>query len=281
MALVDNVFIEMCENILSNGVSSVGENVRPKWEDGSPAHTIKTFGVVNRYDLRIEFPALTLRPLAFKSCVEELLWIWSKKSNNVNDLGPRIWDAWADDTGSIGTAYGYQLGKLHKYREGMFDQVDRVLFDLKNDPFSRRIMTNMFVHEDLHSMGLYPCAYSLTFNVTKASDGNMVLNAILNQRSQDILAASAWNVAQYAVLVHMFAQSSGMVAGELVHVVADAHIYDRHVPAVRELVSRCPLPAAELWIDPTITNFYEFSVDSFKLIGYQAHEQVKNIPIAV
>ncbi len=276
MSLADNLFINMCNDILANGVSTEGEKVRPKWEDGSYAYTIKRFGVISRYDLSKEFPAITLRRTAFKSCIDEILWIWQKKSNNINDLKSHIWDSWADSNGSIGKAYGYQLGVKHQYREGNMDQVDRVLFDLKNNPYSRRIMTNIYVHQDLHEMNLYPCAYSMTFNVIGDK-----LNAILNQRSQDILAANNWNVMQYAVLLHMFAQVSGLKAGELVHVIADAHIYDRHIPLIKELISRPTFKAPDFWINPEITDFYKFTTDDFRLDNYETGPQIKNIPVAV
>ena len=282
MSYADKVFIDMCRDIIDNGTSTEGEKVRPVWEDGTSAYTIKRFGVVNRYDLSKEFPALTLRRTAIKSCVDELLWIWQKKSNNVNELKSHIWDSWADETGSIGKAYGYQMGVKHQYKEGRMDQTDRVIFDLKNNPYSRRIMTNIYVHNDLHEMHLYPCAYSMTFNVTKEKDSEkLTLNAILNQRSQDVLAANNWNVCQYAVLVHMLAQVSGMKAGEFVHVIADAHIYDRHVPMIEELISREPLPAPTFWLNPEITDFYDFTPDDVRLDRYETHPQIKNIPIAV
>ena len=282
MSYADKVFIDMCRDIIDNGTSTEGEKVRPVWEDGTSAYTIKRFGVVNRYDLSKEFPALTLRRTAIKSCVDELLWIWQKKSNNVNELKSHIWDSWADETGSIGKAYGYQMGVKHQYKEGRMDQTDRVIFDLKNNPYSRRIMTNIYVHNDLHEMHLYPCAYSMTFNVTKAKDSEkLTLNAILNQRSQDVLAANNWNVCQYAVLVHMLAQVCGMKAGEFVHVIADAHIYDRHVPMIEELISREPLPAPTFWLNPEITDFYDFTPDDVRLDRYETHPQIKNIPIAV
>ena len=282
MSYADKVFIDMCRDIIDNGTSTEGEKVRPVWEDGTSAYTIKRFGVVNRYDLSIEFPALTLRRTAIKSCVDELLWIWQKKSNNVNELKSHIWDSWADETGSIGKAYGYQMGVKHQYKEGRMDQTDRVIFDLKNNPYSRRIMTNIYVHNDLHEMHLYPCAYSMTFNVTKEKDSEkLTLNAILNQRSQDVLAANNWNVCQYAVLVHMLAQVCGMKAGEFVHVIADAHIYDRHVPMIEELISREPLPAPTFWLNPEITDFYDFTPDDVRLDRYETHPQIKNIPIAV
>lgn len=276
MSLADHIFISMCQDILDNGFSDEGTEVRPRWTDGAPAHTRKKFGVVNRYDLSKEFPILTLRPTNLRNAVDEILWIWQKKSNNIHDLNSHIWDAWADEAGSIGKAYGYQLGVKHRYKEGMFDQVDRVLYDLKHNPSSRRIMTNLYNHEDLHAMNLYPCAYSMTFNVS----GN-TLNAILNQRSQDVLVANNWNVVQYAVLVHMFAQVSGLKVGELVHVIADAHIYDRHEPLIRELVQRQPKPAPRLVINPDIRNFYEFRVSDFVLEGYEPHPQIKSIPVAV
>ena len=282
MSYADKVFIDMCRDIIDNGTSTEGEKVRPVWEDGTSAYTIKRFGVVNRYDLSKEFPALTLRRTAIKSCVDELLWIWQKKSNNVNELKSHIWDSWADETGSIGKAYGYQMGVKHQYKEGRMDQTDRVIFDLKNNPYSRRIMTNIYVHNDLHEMNLYPCAYSMTFNVTKEKDSEkLTLNAILNQRSQDVLAANNWNVCQYAVLVHMLAQVCGMKAGEFVHVIADAHIYDRHVPMIEELISREPLPAPTFWLNPEITDFYDFTPDDVRLDRYETHPQIKNIPIAV
>ena len=276
MSYADRLFIDMCQDILDHGYSTEGEKVRPKWEDGSYAYTIKRFGVVNRYDLSKEFPALTLRRTAFKSAVDEILWIWQKKSNNIHELKSHIWDEWADADGSIGKAYGYQLGVKHQYKEGMMDQVDRVLFDLKENPYSRRIMTNMYVHLDMHEMNLYPCAYSMTFNVTDDK-----LNAVLNQRSQDILTANNWNVVQYAVLLHMIAQVSGLKAGELVHVIADAHIYDRHIPLVKELISRETYPAPDFWINPEIKNFYDFTTDDVRLDNYQTGPQIKNIPVAV
>ena len=281
MSYADQVFVDMCKDILTNGTDTKGEKVRPKWEDGSFAYTIKKFGVVNRYDLRKEFPALTLRKTGFKSCVDELLWIWQKKSNNVNELSSHIWDAWADETGSIGKAYGYQMSVKHKYKEGEMDQVDRVLYDLKNNPYSRRIMTNIYVHQDLHEMNLYPCAYSMTFNVCKNEEtGKLVLNGILNQRSQDVLAANNWNVCQYAALIHMFAQVNDMEVGEFVHVIADAHIYDKHVPLIEELITREQHPAPKLWINPEIKDFYDFTPDDLKLIDYETGPQIK-FPVAV
>lgn len=282
MSYADKVFIAMCRDIIDNGTSTEGEKVRPVWEDGASAYTIKRFGVVNRYDLSKEFPALTLRRTAIKSCVDEMLWIWQKKSNNVHELKSHIWDSWADETGSIGKAYGYQMGVKHQYKEGMMDQTDRVIYDLKNNPYSRRIMTNIYVHQDLHEMNLYPCAYSMTFNVTKEADSDILtLNGILNQRSQDVLTANNWNVCQYAVLLHMLAQVCGMKAGELVHVIADAHIYDRHIPMVEELIAREPYPAPKFRLNPEITDFYDFTPDDVALDDYQTHPQMKNIPVAV
>ena len=276
MSKADDLFIAMCKDIIENGYDTKGEKVRPKWEDGTSAYTIKRFGVVNRYNLAEEFPAITLRKTYIKSAIDELLWIWQKKSNNVHDLHSHIWDAWADEDGSIGKAYGYQLGVKHKYKEGMMDQVDRVIYDLKNNPYSRRIMTNIYVHQDLSEMNLYPCAYSVTFNVT----GNK-LNAILNQRSQDVLAANNWNVVQYAALVYMMAQVTGFEPGELVHVIADAHIYDRHIPIVEELISRPTYPAPKFKMTPDIKDFYDFTVDDFTIEDYQTGPQIKNIPIAI
>ena len=276
MSYADQVFISVCRDILENGFRDDGLTVRPHWEDGTPAHTIKKFGVVNRYDLRKEFPIMTLRRPYFKSCVDELLWIWQKKSNDIHDLHSHVWDAWADENGTIGKAYGYQLSVKHRYSDGWYDQVDRVLKDLRENPASRRMLTNLFNHHDLSEMGLYPCAYSMTFNVT----GN-TLNAILNQRSQDMLTASNWNVCQYAVLVHMMAQVSGLEAGELVHVIADCHIYDRHVPIVERLIQRQPRPAPKLVIDPSVKNFYDFTVDSFQLEGYDPWPFDEKIEVAI
>ena len=276
MSYADIVYKETCRKILSEGVWDTDREVRPRWPDGTPAHTIKTFGVVNRYDLKKEFPIMTLRRTYYRSCIDELLWIWQKKSNDVHELSSHIWDSWADENGSIGKAYGYQLGVKHRYPEGEFDQVDRVLFDLKHNPASRRILTNLYNFSDLHEMALYPCAYSMTFNVS----GN-TLNAILNQRSQDMLTANNWNVVQYAVLVHMLAQVSGLEAGELVHVIADCHIYDRHVPLVEQLLEREPYPAPEFYVNPEVKDFYDFTVDDFRLENYRYHEFREKIPVAI
>ena len=328
MSYADLVFKNMCQDILENGTDTRGEAVRPHWPDGTAAYTIKKFGICNRYDLRKEFPALTLRKTALKSAMDEILWIWQKKSNNIHDLNSHIWDSWADEDGSIGEAYGYQLEKKFQcvdvtldglrvaFPDGEYervdfgtemfvaldddgnvsrwyavktpgepwsmDQVDKVIYDLKNVPFSRRIMTNIYNFTDLHAMNLYPCAYSMTFNVTKNKEtGKLVLNGILNQRSQDILTANNWNVCQYAVLLHMFAQVSDMEVGELVHVIADAHIYDKHVPLVEELIAREQHPAPKFWINPEIKNFYDFTVDDFRLDDYVTGPQIKNIPVAV
>ena len=276
MSKADQIFVNMCQDILDNGFSSEGQIVRPKWEDGTPAHTIKRFGIINRYDLQEEFPALTLRPTAIKTAVDEMLWIWQKKSNNIKDLRGKIWDSWADETGSIGKAYGYQLGVKYKFQHGEMDQVDNVIWQLKNTPYSRRIMTNIYNFADLTEMGLEPCAYSMTFNVT----GNK-LNAILNQRSQDVLAANNWNVVQYSVLVHMLAQVTGLVPGEFIHVIADAHIYDRHVDVIRELIKRPQYPAPKFRLNPEIKDFYDFTVDDIIIEDYQKNPQITGIPVAV
>ncbi|HIT12906.1 MAG TPA: thymidylate synthase [Candidatus Scatomonas merdigallinarum] len=282
MSYADQVFIGMCRDIIENGCSTEGEKVRPHWEDGTLAYTIKRFGVVNRYDLSKEFPALTLRRTALKSAFDEILWIWQKKSNNIHELHSHIWDEWADENGSIGKAYGYQLGVKHQYKEGEMDQVDRVLWDLGHNPYSRRIMTNIYVHQDLHEMALYPCAYSMTFNVTREPGSEqLTLNAILNQRSQDVLAANNWNVCQYSLLLMMFAQVCGMKAGELVHVIADAHIYDRHIPLVKELISRKTYDAPKVTLNPEIKNFYDFTVEDLQVENYVTGPQIKNIPIAI
>lgn len=282
MSYADHLFIKMCQDILDHGVSTKGEKVRPHWEDGTQAYTVKNFGVVNRYDLSKEFPAITLRRTALKSCMDEILWIWQKKSNNIHDLHSHVWDEWADENGSIGKAYGYQLGVKHQYKEGMMDQVDRVLYDLKHNPYSRRIMTNIYVHRDLHEMALYPCAYSMTFNVTKERGSEkLVLNAVLNQRSQDILTANNWNVCQYAILLMMFAQVCDMKPGILLHVIADAHIYDRHIPIIKELISRPTYDAPTVKLNPDVKDFYQFTRNDLIVENYETGPQVRNIPIAV
>ncbi len=315
MSYADKLFKEMCTDVLENGTDTKDEKVRPHWEDGTPAYTIKKFGVVNRYDLSKEFPALTLRKTGFKSAVDELLWIWQKKSNNIHEMNSHIWDSWADETGSIGKAYGYQIGKRYVHHtikdidkvyidevEDLsdypsaevvmdipnnralvyMDQIDGVIYDLRNNPYSRRIMTNIYNFADLHEMGLYPCAYSMTFNVTKKSGHDkLILNGILNQRSQDILAANNWNVVQYSVLLHMIAQVCDMEVGEFVHMIADAHIYDRHVDSIKEMLSREPMEAPKFWINPEIKSFYDFTVDDVKLIDYNTHPQIKGIPVAI
>ena len=282
MSKADRIFIDMCSDIIENGTTTEGETVRPTWEDGTSAYTIKKFGVCNRYDLREEFPALTLRRTALKSAMDEVLWIYQKKSNNVNDLNSHIWDSWADESGSIGKAYGYQVGQVSHYADGDYDQMDRVLKDLKENPFSRRIITNLYTFADLSEMNLYPCAFNAIYNVTQeAGKDRPTLNLLLVQRSQDILAANNWNVCQYAILLMMVAQVSGMEAGELVHMIADAHIYDRHVDIVKELISRPTFDAPKVSLNPNITNFYDFTTDDLIVEDYQHGPQVKNIPIAV
>lgn len=276
MSLADKIFIQNCNDIIENGVWDTDYPVRPKWLDGTPAHTVKKFCIVNRYDLRKEFPILTLRRTAFKSAVDEILWIWQKKSNNVHDLNSHIWDSWADETGSIGKAYGYQLGVKHVYPEGEFDQVDRVLYDLKNNPHSRRIMTNIYTFADLHEMHLYPCAYSMTFNVSGDT-----LNGILNQRSNDVAVANNWNVVQYSVLLMMLAQVSGLKVGELVHVIADAHIYDRHIPVVKKMLENPQFDAPKLVMNPDVKDFYKFTVDDFKLENYQFNKLEEKFEVAI
>ena len=275
MSRADEIFIQNIRDILENGFLDTDLPVRPQWEDGTPAHTVKKFGIVNRYNLQDEFPVLTLRKTAFKSALDELLWIWQKKSNNIKELNSHIWDQWADETGSIGKAYGYQLGVKHAYKEGMFDQVDRVIYDLKHNPPSRRIMTNIYNHNDLHAMHLYPCAYSMTFNIT-----GKTLNAILHQRSNDMLVANNWNVVQYSLLVFMLAQVSDLVPGELVHVIADAHIYDRHIPLAEELLKGTPYPAPKLIADTSIRDFYQFTTDSFRLDNYHYNPFAVKLPVA-
>ncbi len=282
MSKADELFVSMCQDILDHGTTTEGQEVRPRWEDGTPAYTIKNFGVTARYDLREEFPALTLRRTALKTAMDEILWIYQRKSNNIHDLKGHIWDQWADETGSIGKAYGYQIAQKSHYPEGDFDQLDRVLYDLRHTPFSRRIMTNMYNFDDLHEMHLYPCAYSVTYNVTeRPGDDRLTLNMVLMQRSQDILAANNWNVCQYAILLMMVAQSVGMIAGELLHVIVDAHIYDRHVNTVRELIARPQYAAPKVSLNPEVTDFYQFTTDDLIVEDYVCGEQIRNIPIAV
>ena len=282
MSKADDIFISMCQDIIENGTTTEGQKVRPHWEDGTSAYTIKRFGVCNRYDLREEFPALTLRRTALKSCMDEVLWIYQRKSNNIHDLHSHIWDEWADETGSIGKAYGYQVAQRSHYPEGDFDQMDRVLWQLEHEPYSRRIMTNLYNFHDLSEMHLYPCAFNAIYNVTRApGDERPTLNLLLVQRSQDVLAANNWNVCQYALLLMMVAQVEGMVAGELVHMIADAHIYDRHVDVVRELIARPQFPAPKVSLNPEVTGFYDFTTDDLVVEDYQHGPQVKNIPIAI
>lgn len=276
MSYADKIFIQNCTDIIENGYWDTDQNVRPRWADGTPAHTVKKFGVVNRYDLQKEFPILTIRKTFFKSSIDELLWIWQKKSNNINDLNSKIWDQWADETGSIGKAYGYQLGVKHKYKEGEMDQVDRVLFDLKNNPYSRRIMTNIYTFQDLHEMNLYPCAYSMTFNVSGGK-----LNGILNQRSNDMVVANNWNVVQYSILLIMLAQVSNLKVGELVHVISDAHVYDRHIPALKEMFKNEQFEAPKLIVNPDIKNFYDFTVDDFILVDYKSTPLSDKLEVAI
>lgn len=282
MSLADKIFKDMCNDILENGTDTKGELVRPHWEDGTSAYTIKKFGVVNKYDLRKEFPAITLRKTGLKSCMDEILWIYQKKSNNINDLNSHIWDQWADEKGSIGTAYGYVIGEKFEYKGEMIDQMDYVLKQLKENPYSRRIMTNMYQYHDLATGALDPCCYSVTYNVTKEEGcDKLILNMVLNQRSQDILAANAWNVCQYAILLMMVAQVNDMIAGELIHVIADAHIYDRHVDAIKELITREEYPAPKVWLNPEIKNFYDFTTDDLHVEDFVTGPQIKNIPVAV
>ncbi len=281
MSKADVIFVNMCRDIIDNGTDTKGEKVRPHWEDGTPAYTIKKFGVCNRYDLRDEFPAITLRPTGLKSCFDEILWIWQKKSNDIRDLGSHIWDEWAGADHTIGKAYGYQLKVKHKYKEGEFDQVDRVIFDLKNNPYSRRIMTNIYVHQDLHEMNLYPCAYSMTFNVTKDKNDKLVLNGLLNQRSSDVLVANNWNVCQYSLLLMMFARECDMIPGELIHMISDCHIYDRHISIVEELIKRPQFPAPKVYLNPDKKDFYSFTKDDLIIENYEKNEQIKNIPVAI
>lgn len=282
MSKADDIFCAMCADIINNGTTTEGQKVRPRWEDGTPAYTIKEFGVCNRYDLREEFPALTLRRTALKSAMDEVLWIYQRKSNNIHDLSSHIWDEWADEDGSIGKAYGYQIGVKSHYPQGDLDQMDKVLLDLRETPYSRRIMTNTYVFSDLSEMNLYPCAYSVTYNVTQEPDEDRpTLNMLLNQRSQDVLAANNWNVCQYAILLMMVAQVNNMIPGELVHMIADAHIYDRHVDIVRELISRPHYAAPKVSLNPDVKDFYAFTTDDLIVEGYEHGPQVKNIPIAV
>ena len=282
MSKADDIFVDMCTDILDHGTTTEGQKVRPHWEDGTPAYTIKRFGVCNRYDLREEFPAITLRRTALKSCMDEVLWIYQRKSNNVHDLHSHIWDEWADETGSIGKAYGYQVGQVSHYADGDYDQMDRVLKDLRENPYSRRIMTNLYTFSDISEMHLYPCAYNAIYNVTQEpGESRPTLNMLLVQRSQDVLAANNWNVCQYAILLMMVAQVSNMNAGELVHMIADAHIYDRHVPIIRELISRPRLAAPKVSLNPEVTDFYQFTTDDLIVEGYECGPQVRNIPIAI
>lgn len=265
----DDIFIKMVNDILENGSFNFNEKARAKWEDGTKAQTIKKFGIINRYDLSKEFPIQTQRPVNFKMAIDEILWIWQKKSNKIEELNSKIWNRWAKN-GNIGKAYGYQMSIKHKYNEGWFDQVDRIIYLLKNDSQSRRMITNIYVHNDLNEMNLYPCAFSVIFNVT-----NNRLNAILNQRSQDVLTANAWNVCQYAALIHMFSNISNLDPGELVHVISDAHIYDRHKEIIKELIKRPVYKTPKFIINKDIKDFYKFTLNDFKLENYNHGKQIK------
>ena len=270
MSYADTLFKQEINEILTNGFNDKDYPVRPKWPDGTPAHTIKTFCAVRRYDLSKEFPILTLRQQAFKGVVRELLWMWQKKSNVVDELGPSasIWRAWEWPDGTIGKTYGYQLGKKSDYGYGEFDQVDNLLYLLKNKPMDRRMIVTMWCPQDLKEMALPPCVYESIWDVS-----NGKLNCTLIQRSGDVLAAASsggWDTMEYAILVHMIAQVCGYQVGELVHIVHNLHIYDRHVEAVKEVMQNPEYPAPTLWINPDVKDFYAFTEDDFKLIDYQA-----------
>ena len=305
MSYADKVFKENLRSIIEEGTSTEGQKVRPHWEDGTPAYTIKQFGISNTYDLRKEFPAITVRKTALKSCMDEILWIYQKKSNNIHDLNSHIWDQWADKDGSIGKAYGYQVGKrfLHhrsnelplsevypsviaqsrlgeKYKIYL-DQMDGALYDLRNTPFSRRIMISLWCPEELHEMNLEPCCWSVIFNVTDEGQDKLVLNMVLNQRSNDFITANNWNTAQYAIFLMMVAQSVDMIPGKLVHNITDCHVYDRHIDIARELLNRPEHPAPKVSLNPEIKNFYDFTTDDLIVENYETEPQIKNIPIAI
>ncbi len=284
MTQADKNFIDTCKEILEHGYSSEGTGVRTKWEDGTEANYYSIVGVTNKYDVEKEFPMITLRnnTNTVKRAIDEILWIWQKKSNDVNELNSHIWDQWADEKETIGKAYGYQMAKKYEFKtkQGMktMDQVDNVLFLLKNDPASRRIMTNIFDFADLKDMNLEPCAYGTQWLV---KDGK--LHLILNQRSQDMLAANGWNTMQYAALLCMFAQCTGLKPGTLTHNIGDCHIYDRHIPLIRQLIEAKPLDVTpKLIINNDTTNFYEFKVEDFEIQGYDYNKEIKlgKIPIA-
>ena len=305
MSYADKVFKENLRSIIEEGTSTEGQKVRPHWEDGTPAYTIKQFGISNTYDLRKEFPAITVRKTALKSCMDEILWIYQKKSNNIHDLNSHIWDQWADKDGSIGKAYGYQVGKrfLHhrsnelplsevypsvisqsrlgeKYKIYL-DQMDGALYDLRNTPFSRRIMISLWCPEELHEMNLEPCCWSVIFNVTDEGQDKLVLNMVLNQRSNDFITANNWNTAQYAIFLMMVAQSVDMIPGKLVHNITDCHVYDRHSDIARELLNRPEHPAPKVSLNPDIHNFYDFTTDDLIVENYETEPQIKNIPVAI
>ena len=285
MTEADKNFIDTCKEILNHGYSSEGTGVRTRWEDGKEANYISIVGVTNKYDVEKEFPMITLRnnTNTVKRAIDEILWIWQKKSNKVSELNSHIWDQWADEKGTIGKAYGYQLAKKYKFKtkEGIkeMDQVDYVLYLLKNDPASRRIMTNIFNHEELKDMNLEPCAYGTQWLVKGEK-----LHLILNQRSQDMLAANGWNTMQYAALLHMFAKASGLKVGTLTHNIGDCHIYDRHIPLIERLIEAKPMDVSpKLVINNDTTNFYDFKVEDFEIQGYDYNKEIKlgKIPVAI
>ena len=284
MTQADENFIKTCEEIFKKGYSSEGTNVRTRWEDGTEANYYSIVGVQNKYDLEKEFPMITLRnnSKTIKNAIDEILWIWQKKSNKISELNSHIWDKWAGEDGKIGKAYGYQLAKKYEFKtkDGIkeMDQVDYVLYLLKNDPSSRRIMTNLFNHEELKDMNLEPCAYGTQWLVKEGK-----LHLILNQRSQDMLTANGWNVMQYATLQCMFAQVAGLKPGTLTHNIGDCHIYDRHVPLVKKLLEAKPVECKpKLVINNPTKDFYEFKVEDFEIKDYDYNKEVKigKIPVA-
>ena len=285
MTQADENFIKTCKEILKNGYSSEGTNVRTRWEDGTEANYYSIVGVQNKYDLEKEFPMITLRnnSKTIKNAIDEILWIWQKKSNKISELTSHIWDQWAGEDGTIGKAYGFQLAKKYEFKtkDGMqtLDQVDYMLYLLKHDPASRRIMTNIFDFGDLKDMNLEPCAYSTQWLVKEGK-----LHLILNQRSQDMLAANGWNTMQYAALLCMVAKCVDLKPGTLTHNIGDCHIYDRHVPLIEKLIEAKPMDVSpKLIINNDTKDFYEFKVEDFEIQGYDYNKDIKlgKIPVAI
>ena len=280
MSKADQFFRDQMKVIRETGFNDKDFKVRAKWEaDNAPAHTVKTFGYVTRYDLSKEFPILTLRSQGFKGAVKECLWIFQKKSTNINDLGLHIWDAWADENGDLGRTYAYSLREKIQYPEGAFDQVDYLLYQLKNNPMDRRMMLQLFDPHNVIHTKLPPCVMTYLFDVAGGK-----LNMTVIQRSADALAAGAaggWDEVGEAVLQHMLAQVSGLQVGTMVHLVNNLHVYDRHMQYIDEILANPEYESPVLKVNPNVTNFYDFKPEDFELVGYKSTKLSTKFDVAV